>query len=43
VENARGEIAKLWEELLIGEDERADFSPYFDGEHSSQAPMRKPV
>lgn len=32
VENARGEIAKLWDELLIGEEERADFTPYFDGE-----------
>ena len=31
VENARGEIAKLWEELLIGDEERADFTPYFDG------------
>ena len=31
VENARGEIAKLWDELLIGEEERSDFTPYFDG------------
>jgi protein regulator of cytokinesis 1 len=31
VENARGEIAKLWDELLIGEEERGDFMPYFDG------------
>ena len=31
VENARGEIAKLWDELLIGDEERADFTPYFDG------------
>ena len=31
VENARSEIAKLWDELLIGEEERADFTPYFDG------------
>jgi Ase1/PRC1/MAP65 family protein len=35
VENARSEISKLWDELLIGEEERADFSPYFDGERSS--------
>lgn len=34
VENARGEIAKLWDELLVGEEERGDFMPYFDGEHS---------
>ena len=32
VENARGEIAKLWDELLTGEEERSDFTPYFDGE-----------
>ena len=31
VENARGEIAKLWDELLNGDEERADFTPYFDG------------
>jgi protein regulator of cytokinesis 1 len=31
VENARGEIAKLWDELLIGDEERSDFTPYFDG------------
>lgn len=35
VENARGEIAKLWDELLIGEEERAEFMPYFDGEYFS--------
>jgi len=33
VENARSEISKLWDELLIGEEERADFTPYFDGEY----------
>ncbi len=31
VENARGEIAKFWDELLIGDEERADFAPFFDG------------
>ncbi|KAI9465802.1 microtubule associated protein-domain-containing protein [Lactarius psammicola] len=36
VENARGEIAKLWEELLIGDEERADFTPYFDDEHTEE-------
>jgi len=34
VENARGEITKLWDELLMGEEERGDFAPYFDGELS---------
>jgi protein regulator of cytokinesis 1 len=37
VENARNEISKLWDELLIGEEERADFLPYFDGEHSGSS------
>jgi len=31
VENAREEIVKLWDELLIGEDERSDFAPFADG------------
>lgn len=34
VENARLEIQKLWDELLIGEEERADFAPILDGECS---------
>jgi protein regulator of cytokinesis 1 len=37
VENARGEIAKLWDELLFSEEERGDFTPYFDGEHSESS------
>ena len=37
VENARGEISKLWDELLVGAEERGDFAPYFDGEHSSSS------
>ncbi|KAH9009751.1 microtubule associated protein-domain-containing protein [Lactarius deliciosus] len=36
VENARGEIAKLWDELLIGDEERSDFTPYFDDEHTEE-------
>lgn len=36
VENARGDIAKLWDELLIGDEERADFTPYFDDEHTEE-------
>ena len=41
VENARGEIAKLWDELLVGEEERGDFMPYFDGEHSESSSYEK--
>ena len=41
VENARSEIAKLWDELLIGEEERADFAPYFDGGYlNSELPWK---
>ncbi|KAI0300522.1 microtubule associated protein-domain-containing protein [Multifurca ochricompacta] len=36
VENARGEIARLWDELLIGEEGRSDFPPYFDDEHTEE-------
>ena len=31
VENARAEITKLWEELMLGDDERAEFAAYYDG------------
>jgi Ase1/PRC1/MAP65 family protein len=31
VASAREEITKLWDELMIGEEERADFAPFFDG------------
>jgi protein regulator of cytokinesis 1 len=41
VENARGEIAKLWDELLVGEEERGEFMPYFDGEHSESSSFEK--
>lgn len=32
VENAREEIKKLWDDLMVGETERADFAPFADGE-----------
>jgi hypothetical protein len=32
VESAREEIVRLWNDLLIGEEERADFAPFADGE-----------
>lgn len=31
VENAREEIVKLWDDLMVGEEERADFAPFADG------------
>jgi len=31
IESAREEIVKLWDDLMIGEDERADFAPFADG------------
>jgi Ase1/PRC1/MAP65 family protein len=43
VDNARGEIAKLWDELLVSEEERGDFTPYFDGEHSESSSYQNSV
>lgn len=31
IENARNEIIKLWDDLMIGEEEREDFAPFADG------------
>jgi len=31
IENARNEIIKLWDDLLVGEEEREDFAPFADG------------
>ena len=31
VASAREEIARLWDDLMVGDDERADFAPYVDG------------
>lgn len=36
VENARTEITKLWDKLMIGEEERADFAPFADDEHTEE-------
>ncbi|OCH93159.1 hypothetical protein OBBRIDRAFT_771990 [Obba rivulosa] len=36
VENARAEIIKLWDELMVGEEERADFAPFADDEHTEE-------
>ena len=32
IENARTEITKLWDDLMVGQEERADFAPFVDGE-----------
>lgn len=31
VESAREEIVKLWDDLMVGDEERADFPPFADG------------
>ncbi|KAJ3486631.1 hypothetical protein NLI96_g4098 [Meripilus lineatus] len=36
VENARAEITKLWDDLMVGDDERADFAPFADDEHTEE-------
>ncbi|KAL6303787.1 microtubule associated protein-domain-containing protein, partial [Sparassis latifolia] len=36
VENARVEITRLWDELMVGEEEKADFAPFFDDEHTEE-------
>ena len=35
VENARAEITKLWDDLMVGEEERAEFASFVDGEHNT--------
>ncbi|KAH9896871.1 microtubule associated protein-domain-containing protein [Cubamyces lactineus] len=36
IENARTEIIKLWDDLMVGEEERADFAPFADDEHTEE-------
>ncbi|EIW55715.1 uncharacterized protein TRAVEDRAFT_38910 [Trametes versicolor FP-101664 SS1] len=36
IENARAEIIKLWDELMVGDEERADFAPFADDEHTEE-------
>ncbi|KAH9849363.1 microtubule associated protein-domain-containing protein [Lenzites betulinus] len=36
IENARTEITKLWDELMVGEEERADYAPFADDEHTEE-------
>lgn len=35
INSAREEIVKLWDDLMVGDDERADFAPFVDGMRSS--------
>lgn len=39
IENARNEIIKLWDDLMVGEEEREDFAPFADGSCSSIASL----
>ncbi|KAF8816428.1 hypothetical protein BYT27DRAFT_7154690 [Phlegmacium glaucopus] len=36
VGSAREEIMKLWDDLMIGEEERADFAPFADDEYTEE-------
>lgn len=33
ISNARAEIEHLWDELILGDEERGSFAPFIDGEH----------
>lgn len=35
INNARSEIEALWNDLMVGEEERADFAPFADGPSQS--------
>ena len=35
IDNARDEIIKLWDDLMVGEEEREDFAPFADGLYSA--------
>ncbi|KAG6831554.1 hypothetical protein H0H92_009473 [Tricholoma furcatifolium] len=36
VASAREEITKLWDDLMVGDEERADFAPFADDEHTEE-------
>ncbi|KAF9451602.1 hypothetical protein P691DRAFT_699098 [Macrolepiota fuliginosa MF-IS2] len=36
IESARQEIVKLWDDLMVGGDERADFAPFVDDENTEE-------
>lgn len=39
VDNARAEIEKLWDELMVGQEEKADFAPFADGKSQCALPV----
>ncbi|TFK70232.1 hypothetical protein BDN72DRAFT_888069 [Pluteus cervinus] len=36
IESAREEIVRLWDDLMVGDDERGDFAPFADDEHTEE-------
>ncbi|KZP14853.1 hypothetical protein FIBSPDRAFT_833637 [Athelia psychrophila] len=36
VANARTEISKLWDDMMVGQEERGDFAPFVDGQHTEE-------
>ncbi|XP_006456028.1 hypothetical protein AGABI2DRAFT_188106 [Agaricus bisporus var. bisporus H97] len=36
VESAREELVKLWDYLMVGDDERADFAPFIDDDNTEE-------
>ncbi|KAG6890033.1 hypothetical protein C0995_012490 [Termitomyces sp. Mi166 len=36
IASAREEIVRLWDDLMVGDDERADFAPFADDEHTEE-------
>ncbi|KAG6890335.1 hypothetical protein C0992_002318 [Termitomyces sp. T32_za158] len=36
IASTREEIMRLWDELMVGDDERADFAPFVDDEHTEE-------
>ncbi|KAL1744927.1 microtubule associated protein-domain-containing protein [Schizophyllum fasciatum] len=36
IESAREEIMKLWDEIMLSGDEREDFAPFYDDEHTEE-------
>jgi hypothetical protein len=41
VSSAREEIVRLWDDLMVGEEERADFAPFADGKHGFILPYER--
>lgn len=36
IESAREEIVRLWDDLMVGEEERAEWAPFVDDEHTEE-------